>query len=130
MFVGITTSELYLIKAECYARNQMVEEAKEVIKTLLDKRYKQAFVMPTIYDSESILKFVLQERRKEMVFRGVRWSDLRRLNRDDRFAKTLHRSVVKGTDTLWYSLPPNDVRYTYLIPQEIIQFTGMIQNKR
>lgn len=129
-FVGITTSEVLLIKAECHARQGDVDMAKSPLKTLLDKRYEVDYVFPPIADADRMLRFVLEERRKELVFRGVRWSDLRRLNRDPRFAKTLRRAVVNGGDTTWYNLPPNDPRYTYLIPQTIIQFTDILQNGR
>ncbi|MGI8583213.1 MAG: RagB/SusD family nutrient uptake outer membrane protein, partial [Chitinophagaceae bacterium] len=64
--------------------------------------------------------------RKELVFRGQRWFDLRRLNKDPRFAKTLTRKL-NGKIT---ELPANDPRYTEYIPLDVIGFTGMQQNMR
>ena len=59
---------------------------------------------------------ILTERRKELVHRGCRWTDLRRLNMDPRFATTLTRTLLGAT----YTLPPNDSRYTLQIPSYII----------
>ncbi|WP_410528150.1 hypothetical protein [Sphingobacterium sp. IITKGP-BTPF85] len=61
-----------------------------------------------------------------MVFRGRRWSDLRRLNLDDRFKKTLKRSI----DGQNYILEPNSLKYAHLIPDLVISESGIIQNKR
>jgi hypothetical protein len=95
---------------------------------LLSKRYRTVpvFTPLTAATAEEALQIVLRERRKELVGRGLRWYDLRRLNKDPRFAQTLTR-VVNGQT---YILPPNDPRYTHLIPFEVIALTGMQQNQR
>jgi len=60
------------------------------------------------------------------MMRGQRWTDLKRLNKDSRFAVTLSRTV-QGTT---YTLPPNDPRYALLIPSEVILNSSMPQNAR
>ena len=67
----------------------------------------------------------LKERRKELLFRGLRWSDLKRYNRDG--AGISLERTVNGTT---YTLPPNDLRYAIAIPEDIIKMTGMPQNPR
>ncbi|SKB38085.1 SusD family protein [Sphingobacterium nematocida] len=129
-FVGLTVPELYLTLAECYARSGKIRESVEVLTKLLVKRYKSGFVMPTFDNKEDLLDYVLLERRKEMLLRGVRWSDLRRLNQEPRHAKDIERLEVVGSDTVKHVLGIGDKRYTYLIPREVIEFTGMPQNPR
>lgn len=129
-FVGLTVPEVYLTLAECYARSGKVRESGEVLTKLLVKRYKSGFVIPTFDNKEDLLDYVLLERRKEMLLRGVRWSDLRRLNQEPRHAKVLERQEVVGSDTIKHVLYIDDKRYTYLIPREIIEFTGIPQNPR
>ncbi|WP_164123017.1 RagB/SusD family nutrient uptake outer membrane protein [Sphingobacterium sp. xlx-130] len=129
-FIGLTVPELYLTLAECYARLGKVRESGEVLTKLLVKRYKSGFVMPIFDNKEDLLDYVLLERRKEMLLRGVRWSDLRRLNQEPRHAKVLERQEVVGSDTIKHVLNIDDKRYTYLIPNEIIEFTGIPQNPR
>lgn len=126
MFSGLSTNELLLNKAECEARRNNFIEAAGIMELLLRKRYMSgSFQMPEISD-EDLLPFVLEERRKELVFRGIRWTDLRRLNREPRFEKTLNRTVNGKI----YSLPPNDPRWVYEIPHAEIELSNIQQNQR
>lgn len=129
-FIGLTVSELMLIQAECLARFDKVPESMSVLNRLLKNRYVSDKWIPlTVLDSESALEMILKERRKELLFRGgVRWADLKRLNRDPRFAKKLYRKVPGYPET--YELPPGDNRYAFLIPQSVIEMTGIPQNDR
>lgn len=130
-FVGLATDELYLIRAESYARQGNVSKAMDNLNQMMKYRWKVGEFTPyEARDAENALLLILAERRKGLVMRGVRWSDLRRLNRDPRFAKTLVRTVDNGGITETYTLGPNDKRYTYLIPQDVILKTGMQQNLR
>lgn len=125
VFSGLTTSELYLIKAECLARLGQVSLAMNTLNDLLQKRWKTNTFTPlgaaTVSDA---LNKILAERRKELVFRGLRWTDLRRLNKDFTRSAILFRKL--GTDT--YTLLPNSNAYTMLIPASVIDLTGMPQN--
>lgn len=127
-FGGLATDEVYLIRAECYARKGNISLAMEDLNTLLQNRYKTGTFIPlTAQTSKEALELILNERRKELCFRGLRWTDLRRLNQDPEFAITLER-VIDGQT---YTLPPNDPRYTYSIPTDIIGFNpDMPQNQR
>jgi hypothetical protein len=127
VFGGIANDEVLLIRAECRARNGNTSGALEDLNTLMEKRWKTGMFSPfTEAAQEPLLKLILDERQKELVFRNTRWSDLRRLNKEDRFAITLKRSV-SGT---LHTLPPNDLRYTFPIPDAEIRTTGMEQNPR
>ncbi|AIM37556.1 hypothetical protein KO02_13310 [Sphingobacterium sp. ML3W] len=126
-FVGLTTSEVYLIRAEAAVRTGKVAQALFDINTLLKNRIDAAFFNPiTEIDPGKLLRIVLEERRKELIFRGQRWSDLKRLNQDDHFKKTLVR-VIDGKE---YRLEPNSLKYAHLIPDLVISESGMPQNKR
>ncbi len=126
-YCGLATDEIYLIRAECYARAGNVTEALNDLNTLLASRWKtRSFIPYTASSPEDALLKILAERRKELIFRGLRWTDLRRLNKEDRFKVTLTRTI-NGTT---YSLPPNDLRYAILIPPSEIQLSGIEQNKR
>ncbi|WP_257667042.1 RagB/SusD family nutrient uptake outer membrane protein [Parapedobacter tibetensis] len=129
-FAGLATDELYLIRAECRARAGRIAEAISALNQLLETRWKTGTYEPYTATTESgALAIIVGERRKELAFRGVRWSDLRRLNKDERFAKTLMREVDDGSTKQVYTLPPNDPKYIYLLPQDVILATGMPQNR-
>jgi hypothetical protein len=128
MFGGLATDEMFLIKAECEARGNNILSAMNDLNTLLVNRYKTGtFVPETANDASEALSKILIERRKELVMRGLRWTDLRRLNKESSLAKTLYRTI----NGVVYSLPPNDDRYVYPIPSYVISFNpGMPQNIR
>jgi hypothetical protein len=127
-FCGIAVDELYLTRAECSARAGNVVAAMHDLNTLLVTRWRAGFfVAYTATDADSALRQILVERRKELLYRGLRWMDLRRLNRDSRFAVTLIRTV-QGIAS---SLPPNDPRYVYPVPDNVLfSNPGMPQNQR
>lgn len=127
LFNGLAVDEMYLIRAECYARSGNISSAMTDLNTLLRTRWAtNTYVDMTASNADEALTKVLIERRKELLMRGQRWNDLRRLNKDSRFAKTLTRTI-NGTT---YTLPPNDVRYTLLIPSEVIINSSIPQNTR
>lgn len=126
-FSGLALDEVYLNKAECLARRGKVQEAMNVLNMLLIKRYRSGSFSPlTASSGEAALQLVLQERRKELLFRGIRWSDLRRLNLDPSTSKTLHRLVGGQT----YELLPNSPNYVFAIEDNVIHLSGMAQNTR
>jgi len=127
LFSGIAIDELYLIKSECLARLGREEEALEVLNRLLSKRWqKDRFVPMQLSPNDDLLTIILEEREKQLLFRGgIRWSDLRRLNEDPRYAKTLVRRMDER-----YELAPGDVRYTFMLPFSVIEISGMPQNQR
>ncbi|WP_127127908.1 RagB/SusD family nutrient uptake outer membrane protein [Pseudoflavitalea rhizosphaerae] len=127
-FCGVATDEMYLISAECNARLNNTEKAMDDLNTLMAKRWRKTenFVPFTATSSQEALDKVLIERRKELLYRGIRWSDLRRLNLEG--ANISIKRIVNGSEII---LPPNSLHYTFLIPPDVIQLNPEIeQNKR
>jgi len=125
-FSGIATDELYLVRAECLARMGNKDGALADLNYLLLRRYKVgSFIPVTAADAQQALDKILIERRKELLMRGLRWMDLKRLNKEG--ANITLKRILNGQI---FTLPPNDNRYAQPIPQEIIDITGMTQNPR
>ncbi|MBB5438504.1 hypothetical protein HDC92_002180 [Pedobacter sp. AK017] len=130
-FSGLATDELYLIRAECNARASKTTEAMKDLNDLLRTRWKKnpdgstSYIDQTANNSQEALSKILLERRKELIFRGLRWIDLRRLNLEGQNI-TLSRAV----NGVMYSLAPNDPRYVLPIPNDVINLTGIAQNPR
>jgi tetratricopeptide (TPR) repeat protein len=126
-YSGLATDEVYLIRAESNARLGRTSQAMQDLNTLLVKRWKTGTYTPlTAATADQALQLVLQERMKELLFRGLRWTDLRRLNTSAATAITLKRVIGGQT----YQLPPGDLRYTFLLPDPEIQLSGLTQNPR
>lgn len=128
-FTGLATDEVYLIRAECYARRGDIVPALQDLNTLYRKRWDNLtgpFVPLNATTADEALHKILIERRKELCFRGIRWSDLKRLNKEPGFETTLKR-VVNGQTFL---LEPNSPRYALSIPPNTIILSGIQQNPR
>ena len=124
---GLCSDEMYLTRAECYARAGNTTNAMADLNTLMKMRVdSNSFVPYTATSSGDALIQILQERRKELVFRGIRWNDLRRLNKENQFATTLTRNINGQI----YTLPPNDPRYVFPIPQDELLYNPVTQNQR
>ncbi|WP_285060078.1 RagB/SusD family nutrient uptake outer membrane protein [Pedobacter ginsengisoli] len=125
VFAGIATDEIFLIKAECLARADKVNDAMRILNELLITRWKTGTYIPFSANSiNEALTHILRERRKELVFRTLRWEDLRRLQNDPIFSVTPKR-LVNGQE---YTLQPNSPRYVMKIPLAVIQRSGIPQN--
>jgi starch-binding outer membrane protein, SusD/RagB family len=125
-FSGLATDEVLLTRAECNARLGYAVMALDDINRLLLHRYRAGtFTAYKVVNDLQALAVVLTERRKELLFRGLRWSDLKRLNKGGAEI-TLYR---KAADKL-YQLPPNHRNYILPIPDNAIAGSNIIQNLR
>lgn len=114
IFGGLANDELLLIRAECLAREGNVAMALNDLNYLLENRYRDTFFQPIkLTDAKEVLNLVLHERRKELVGRGLRWSDLRRLNHEDEYSETLYRNIADKR----YELLPKSGFYTFPFPE-------------
>lgn len=123
-FIGVATDEVYLMRAECYARTGKVDAALDDLNKLIITRWTTSTFVPfTAASSEEALNIILKERRKELLFRNLRWMDIKRLNKEG--AGIILTRVINGVT---YTLAPNDNRYALALPADIIKLTGMPQN--
>lgn len=125
LYNGITTSEIYLVRAECYARLGNVAAAMSDLNALMIKRWKNngTFIPFSSSNAQDATNKVLSERRKELIMRMSRFSDIKRLN-----IKGANITIVRRIQGQTYTLPPNDPRFALPIPEDVIQYTGMQQN--
>ncbi|WP_342328707.1 RagB/SusD family nutrient uptake outer membrane protein [Pedobacter sp. FW305-3-2-15-E-R2A2] len=131
LFNGLAVDELYITRAECYARAGDKDNAMADLNKLLVNRWVTGtYTDQTAATADEALTKVLEERRKELLMRGLRWTDLRRLNKDNARKKDLSRSITKNGVTTTFTLPANDPRYVLLIPQNVIDNSSIAQNPR
>ncbi len=125
---GLTVPEVLLTKAECQARTNDYAGAILTVNSLRMKRFLPINYTPlTASSAADALKKILDERRRELFMNGLRWFDLKRLNTDPVFAKTL----THGSGTTVFTLAPNSNNYLFPIAPSIIQLSpGIIQNQR
>lgn len=125
-FAGLATDEIYLIRAECSARAGDTNAALADLNTLLSKRYvTNTFQALTASSSTDALAKILNERRKELVWRGLRWTDLKRLNKEG-----ANITLTRNLNGQLYTLPANSPLYVFPIPPDEIATSGVQQNQR
>lgn len=125
-FNGITRAEMLLIRAECLAREGELNDALDDVNQFLACRYDKDLFVPLtdVSDQKKILKRILDERRKELIYRGLRWIDIRRLE-----AEFVSSPVVRDWEEANYQIEVVDLKnFAFLIPSVIIEFSGIEQN--
>lgn len=123
--VGMKTTEVYLILAECYARDNKFNEAVTVLNTLRAKRILSGMVnLEVPATRKETMELVINERRKELLLGFNRFFDLKRLNTETEFAKTITRVfplVNKTVPQKTYTLQPNSRLYIIPFPLSVLQ---------
>lgn len=124
LFSGIATDEVYLMRAECAARLNDLQQAVKDLNSLLNKRYRTGTFTPIIATTQAaVLERVLLERRKELLMRGLRWMDVKRLNVLG--AQITLKRTVNGVS---YQLEPNSRGFALPLPEDMLRISGIPQN--
>ena len=120
MVIMIGVAAFILIRSNNKYRKKMKSEKQDdVFQQMLSSKDK-AVVWNLLrqHVRENLVK-VLEERRREFAFLGIyRFVDLKRLNKESRFQKTITHSADGQT----WTLPPNDNRYIIPIPPVVKGF--------
>lgn len=126
---GIKTTEVMLMLAECYARKGQNDKVKEYLQPYLQSRYKNYvhtnLSLPT--DITSTVKFIIAERRKELLGGHNRFFDLKRLNTEVQYQKVptrLFPADPVATNTIpqqTYTLPVNSPLYVVPFPSKVLE---------
>jgi len=121
-FTGLAIDEVMLNKAECLIRAGENVKGIETLNELLRNRYDKNYQLPQASLDKQDLNVVLAERRKELIFRDIRWMDLKRLNKEKGLETILTRKI--GDET--FELLPNSERYIMPLPENVLNNTDMV----
>ncbi|KPM33093.1 RagB/SusD domain protein [Croceitalea dokdonensis DOKDO 023] len=126
--VSLTTSDLYLMLAECNARLGNIQAANDALNTLRENRFETGTYTPVqITDEAELLAFVKDEIRREKAPSTLRTFDIKRYNRFDEEKITVTRSFRGETVTI----APNSLNWAFPIAQNYINANPEIeQNPR
>lgn len=122
MAVGMRTAEVYLMLAEAYARLGELTEATNTLNQLRVKRIRgDEAIINEPATKEDMVKIIIDERRKELLFGFNRFWDLKRLNTETEYAKTITRLfpiVTKDVEQKTYTLKPDSRLYIIPFPMD------------
>lgn len=120
-FGGITTVEVYLIKAECLARAGQIADALTVLNTVRKTR-----ILPASYqdisttDKATALNAIYRTKNNELIMTLIPYADARRLNAEGVY-KVSFTKVVGGKT---YTLSSDSHLWTSPFPQGAINNPG------
>ena len=123
MTVGLRTAEVYLIAAEANARLGNLDAAADYVNRLRAKRISgENTAIGTPSSQVEMMNTIITERRKELLFGFHRFFDLKRLNTEPEYQKTVTRTfpVVNVSETYpqrTYTLRPDSRLYIIPFPR-------------
>ncbi|HEX6430674.1 MAG TPA: RagB/SusD family nutrient uptake outer membrane protein [Niastella sp.] len=118
---GITTTEVYLIKAECLARKNDLSGAMDALNAVRVKRILPAnYTALTVGTTKEAIDFIRRTKENETLFGIVAFADMRRFNKDPLYAKTF----TKTESGITISLKPGSPLWTMPFPLGAIKNPG------
>ncbi|MEG0797057.1 MAG: RagB/SusD family nutrient uptake outer membrane protein [Odoribacter sp.] len=125
--IAPTVPEMYLIRAEGYARKG---DAVSLEKAMADINHlRLSRIVPDKYQEmmattqDQVMEIVLKERRLELNIQGgLNWFDMKRLNKEAKYARKQTRTIDGAT----YTLEPNGNNYVMPIPYDVLGYNSAI----
>jgi tetratricopeptide (TPR) repeat protein len=124
--IGITTSDTYLIKAECLARTQNLSGAMEIINALRKKRVvTSAYADKTGSSETEVMSQLMQFAKTEFLYTFKNYFNIKRWNTEDVYKQTISRTVNGVT----YTLKPESPLWIFPFPQSATSYNpNLTQN--
>jgi tetratricopeptide (TPR) repeat protein len=118
---GITTTEVYLIKAECLARAGKYGDAMAELNKVREKRILAADYTPrSASTEEQAIEYIRLTKDNELILTLIPFADARRYNLEAKYARTLSKTVDGSTLTL----SPTSHLWTMPFPMGAIKNPG------
>lgn len=121
---GLTTTEVYLIKAECQARLAQGGNFTEAMNTL--NTVRQTRIRPEVYQPltastlTEAIELIRRTKDNELIFSIVPFADARRFNQESTYARTMTKTYEDET----YTLRPDSHLWTMPFPAGAINNPG------
>ena len=118
---GLTTTEVYLIQAECLARTGNVAGAMDVLNTVRHKRILPEYYQPLAASSADVaIDMIIKVKGDALVQTIIPFCDARRLNLEPAHARTLTK-VENGQQ---YTLSPSSHMWVMPFPMGAVKNSG------
>ncbi|PIF29686.1 SusD-like starch-binding protein associating with outer membrane [Flavobacterium sp. 9] len=118
---GITTVEVYLIKAECLARAGQISDALDVLNKVRKTRIEPAAYQDIVTADKTVaLNAIFKTKYNELILTIIPFADARRLNAEG----TYKLSLSKTSGGVNYTLAPDSHLWTMPFPQGAVKNPG------
>lgn len=125
---GISLGDVYLTEAEAKVRdnNVPVADVLAILNKFIRSRYRPTYPDISETDRAALKQRILDERRKEFAFRGMRLFEIKRLAVQDNYQEDLV-SIFEGQT---YTIPAGGNKMVLPIPLNVIDKSKIQQNPR
>nr|WP_320120433.1 RagB/SusD family nutrient uptake outer membrane protein [uncultured Marinifilum sp.] len=134
LLTGTDVAEMYLILAECAARDNDFTTCMQNVEKVRVNRFAAAdySALPVAGSVKEAVELIANERWREFPFTSLRWYDVKRLNAEGLISPIIlskdyfevGESAIDFTTSKVYSLEPGTRKYARPIPMEVITLTG------
>jgi starch-binding outer membrane protein, SusD/RagB family len=123
---GLTTSDTYLIKAECLARTGDLNGALTIINQIRQYRIHPSVYSPVTASTEAgVMALLMRTSRIELLYTMRNYLNIKRWNSDDTYKQTIGRTINGVT----YSLKPESPLWIFPFPQSATSYNpNLTQN--
>lgn len=126
-FAGIARDEICLIKSEALARLNRIEASLNVLNNFLKTRYRKTNGKSTLIDIEiteqdALIAKIMEERQKQLLYRGIRWTDLKRMRRDG-----VDNGLTRKLGDEVYSLGLSSDKWVLPMPQYVTSYNPKLR---
>lgn len=120
-FGGMTTVEVYLIKAECLARAGQYSTAMDLLNSVRKTRIlASSYVDLTASTEKQAIEYIRRTKDNELIESIIPFADSRRFNKEGTYARTL----TKVVDGVTLTLTPTSHLWTMPFPMGAIKNPG------
>lgn len=123
---GLTTSDTYLIKAECLARTGDVSGAMTVINDIRKKRiHKNIYADLTASSEAQAITYLKRTFKSEFLYTFKNYFNVKRWNTEDAYKETISKTI----NGITYTLKPESPLWIFPFPQSATNYnTNLTQN--
>jgi len=105
-FKAFRTGEMYLIRAEAYARKGGANEVSALADLNTLRATRIAAFVPGTETGTALINAIALERRKELISEGHRWFDLKRTT----------KTIIRSSCSVFCTLDPTNRAWTWPLP--------------
>lgn len=114
---GLTTSDLYLVKAEALIRDNKINEGMEVVNYVRERRI-YPYAPLTTSSQEQAMKYLQKTSRIEFLYTWRNFSDVKRWVKEGQFPISISRTILGKT----YNLSKESPLWVFPFPQSATNF--------
>jgi hypothetical protein len=116
---GLSTQDMYLVKAESLIRTQQVNAGIDVLNYLRQRRIYPYLPLVAATEAQA-MGYLMKTARSEHLFTYQNFADLKRWNTEDAYKQTIKRTVGGKT----YELKPESKLWIFPFPQSATNYNA------